>query len=154
MQGAWGGGGGGTQPLRRGGGTIGQRRLGEKLGDARNENGQYMSGRDDSGRGGNSNSKTQSSASSPYANAGVGASSSSSSSSKNFVFQQPTNDDFFKKPPEEIAIQDEGLHEISLGPTAPARLRFFPQLFEKKEANWIFEDLLKELPWRQQVNRW
>ena len=153
MQGAWGGRGGGTQPLRRGGGTIGQRRLGEKLGDAKNENG--LSGRDDSGRGGCS-SRTQSSTSTSYANAGVGASSSSSSStsSSNFVFQQPTNDDLFKKPPEEIAIQDEGLHEISLGPTAPARLRFFPQLFEKKEANWIFEDLLKELPWRQQVNRW
>jgi len=143
VQGAWGGG-GAQQPRRGGGGTIGQRRLGEKLGDSKNS--QFPSGGSSSGR-------TQSSSSAGHLDANAGVGGLSTTSSKNFVFQQPTDDELFRKPPEEMAIQDEGMHEISLGPTAPARLRFFPQLFEKKEANWIFDDLLKQLPWRQQVNK-
>jgi len=67
--------------------------------------------------------------------------------------KKPTDRELFRKPPEIIAIQEEGVHEISTGPTGAARLRLFPQLFDKKDADWIFDDLMKQLPWRQQVNR-
>jgi len=129
VQGSWGGGGGGSQQPRRGG-TIGQRRIGERLGE--------------------------SSVNKPkpeHSQSSIGAGRQEVESRTNFVFQQPTDKDLFKKPPEEIAIQDEGMHEISTGPTGPARLRFFPHIFDKKEADWIFDDLVKQLPWRQQVNR-
>jgi len=136
VQGAWGGGGnGGGGGQARKGGTIGQRRMGEKLGDhakSNLQNSQHTAA--------SKNEKDPSSI-------------DTETTAAQFVFQQPTDSDLFKKPPEEIFIQNEGLHEISVGPTGPARLRFFPQLFDKKEADWIFDDLLKQLPWRQQVNR-
>ena len=70
-----------------------------------------------------------------------------------FVFNRPTDKEFFRKPPEVISIQDEGIHEISTGPTGSSRLRFFPHIFDKKEADWVFDDLVKQLPWRQQTNK-
>jgi len=73
--------------------------------------------------------------------------------SHKFVFQQPSERDMMQKPPEVINIHEEGVHEISLGPTGPSRLRFFPQIFDRKEADWMLDDLLKNIPWQQLINR-
>ena len=155
VQGAWGGGGGGLNQSRKSG-TIGQRRISEKHASANivphssqnSDNrtiGSTSAGNCEKGQDGTANNSE--------GNSITISNTISNPSNRNFVFHQPTDRELFRKPPEIIAIQEEGVHEISTGPTGAARLRLFPQLFDKKDADWIFDDLMKQLPWRQQVNR-
>ena len=155
VQGAWGGGGGGGLYQPRKSGTIGQRTISEKHASANFA--PHSSQNTDNRTTGSSSAvscdkgriKDETANHSP-ANT---SNANSNTSNSNFVFHQPTDRELFRQPPEVIAIQEEGVHEISTGPTGAARLRLFPQLFDKKDADWIFDDLLKNLPWRQQVNR-
>lgn len=147
VQGSWGGGGAGTgrggvggrgggSQLPRRSGPIGQRLIGEKLNVA------------------NFNSKADIPNSSQISQSPrTSADELERDKESEFVFHQPTDKELFRKPPDVIAIQDEGICEISTGPTGSARLKLFPHIFDKKEADWIFDDLVKLLPWRQQTNK-
>lgn len=138
VQGAWGGGGGGgiggkgmNFPQKKTG-SIGQRHVGEKLNVA--------------------NRKTESLNQNCDVNP-IAVTHMTTVREDKFMFNQPTDRELFRKSPDVISIQEEGIHEISTTPTGSARLRFFPQIFDKKEADWIFDDLVKQLPWRQQINK-
>lgn len=152
VQGAWGGGGGGGglhQP--RNSGTIGQRRISEKHASANFV--PHSSQNSDNRTTGSAVSCKKGEDETANNSNTSNSNAKSNTSNSNFVFHQPTDRELFRKPPEIIAIQEGGVHEISTGPTGPATLRLFPQLFDQKDADWIFDDLMKQLPWRQQVNR-
>ncbi|XP_062917854.1 alpha-ketoglutarate-dependent dioxygenase alkB homolog 3 isoform X2 [Mobula hypostoma] len=69
---------------------------------------------------------------------------------RRFVFQDPT--EVQRKIPEERIIDKEGLYEISSGPTGISRLHLKPGFIESKEADWMFEQLSREIPWQQKSN--
>ncbi|XP_072474502.1 alpha-ketoglutarate-dependent dioxygenase alkB homolog 3 isoform X6 [Notamacropus eugenii] len=45
----------------------------------------------------------------------------------------------------------EGVYEISTSPTGISRIRLFPNFIESKEADWIFEQLCQDIPWKQRT---
>ncbi|XP_072448770.1 alpha-ketoglutarate-dependent dioxygenase alkB homolog 3 isoform X1 [Chiloscyllium punctatum] len=67
-----------------------------------------------------------------------------------FVFQNPT--EVQRKIPEEKTIDKEGFYEISSGPTGVSRLYLKPGFIDPKEADWMFEQLYAEIPWKQKSN--
>lgn len=67
-----------------------------------------------------------------------------------FVFQDPT--EVQRKIPEVRIIDKEGLYEISSGPTGVSRLHLKPAFIDPKEADWMFEQLYREIPWQQKSN--
>uniref|UniRef100_H2Y7U3 Fe2OG dioxygenase domain-containing protein n=1 Tax=Ciona savignyi TaxID=51511 RepID=H2Y7U3_CIOSA len=54
--------------------------------------------------------------------------------------------------PKEILIQNEGEHVISETSNGSSIIKFYPNFFEKSDANWMFETLLNEVQWRQNTN--
>ncbi|KAL5010860.1 hypothetical protein ScPMuIL_013165 [Solemya velum] len=64
-----------------------------------------------------------------------------------FVFEQ-SEEELKEKPPERI-ITKAGVYDISTEQSGVSRLRFFPNFIESKDADWMFEQLYHELPWRQ-----
>ncbi|XP_078663116.1 alpha-ketoglutarate-dependent dioxygenase alkB homolog 3-like [Branchiostoma floridae x Branchiostoma belcheri] len=66
---------------------------------------------------------------------------------KSFVFQQPAK--AIRKPPEPQVFKEEGVFEISTSPSGVSRLRYFPHFIDPKEADWMFDQLEAEIPWRQ-----
>ncbi|XP_021006543.1 alpha-ketoglutarate-dependent dioxygenase alkB homolog 3 isoform X1 [Mus caroli] len=45
----------------------------------------------------------------------------------------------------------EGVYEISLSPTGVSRVCLYPGFVDLKEANWILEQLCKDVPWKQRM---
>ncbi|XP_013379464.1 alpha-ketoglutarate-dependent dioxygenase alkB homolog 3 [Lingula anatina] len=66
---------------------------------------------------------------------------------KKFVFQKPT--ELIREKPEEETIIKPGVYDVSEGPSGLSRLRLFPVFLDPKEADWMFDELYHELPWRQ-----
>ncbi|KAM4017611.1 alpha-ketoglutarate-dependent dioxygenase alkB homolog 3 isoform 1-T4 [Anomaloglossus baeobatrachus] len=57
-----------------------------------------------------------------------------------------------RRVPEPRIIETEGTYEISTSPCGVSRLRLFPLFIDPKEADWMFEQLESEIPWRQKTN--
>ncbi|XP_068117819.1 alpha-ketoglutarate-dependent dioxygenase alkB homolog 3 [Hyperolius riggenbachi] len=69
---------------------------------------------------------------------------------KQFVYTEPTQ--VQRRVPDPQIIEKAGTYEISTGPSGVSRLRLFPAFIDPKEADWMFEQLHQELPWRQKSN--
>ncbi|KAM9302071.1 alpha-ketoglutarate-dependent dioxygenase alkB homolog 3 [Gastrophryne carolinensis] len=69
---------------------------------------------------------------------------------KPFFFKEPTQT--VRKVPDPHVVEKAGTHEISTSPSGVSRLRLFPSFIERKEADWMFEQLHREIPWRQKTN--
>lgn len=69
---------------------------------------------------------------------------------KQFVYKEPT--EVVRKIPEPRIIDKPGTYEISTSASGVSRLRLFPSFIEPKEAEWMFEQLYRENPWRQKSN--
>ncbi|XP_060117249.1 alpha-ketoglutarate-dependent dioxygenase alkB homolog 3 [Heteronotia binoei] len=69
---------------------------------------------------------------------------------RQFVFKAP--DEVVRKFPEPIIIEKQGQYEISALPSGVSRLHLIPGFIDSKEADWMFEQLLQEVPWRQRTH--
>ncbi|XP_058858438.1 alpha-ketoglutarate-dependent dioxygenase alkB homolog 3 isoform X4 [Acipenser ruthenus] len=69
---------------------------------------------------------------------------------RTFEFQQPTQ--VKRKVPEVVIMEKEGEFEISQGPSGVSRLRLIPSFLPVSEADWMFAQLLADLPWKQKSN--
>lgn len=67
-----------------------------------------------------------------------------------FLFKEPT--EVTRRIPEPRVIDKAGVFDISVSPAGVSRLRFFPGFVDPKEAGWMFEQLQREVPWRQRTN--
>ncbi|XP_072278314.1 alpha-ketoglutarate-dependent dioxygenase alkB homolog 3 isoform X2 [Pyxicephalus adspersus] len=71
-------------------------------------------------------------------------------SDKQFVYKEPA--EVVRRIPEPRVIEKPGTYEISTSSSGVSRLRLFPSFIEPKEADWMFEQLQREIPWRQKTN--
>lgn len=71
-------------------------------------------------------------------------------SERQFVFKAPQ--EVVQKVPEPIIIEKPGQYEISTLPSGVSRLHLIPGFIESQEADWMFEQLLQEVPWRQRTH--
>nr|XP_056706666.1 alpha-ketoglutarate-dependent dioxygenase alkB homolog 3 [Euleptes europaea] len=71
-------------------------------------------------------------------------------SERQFAFQAP--EEVVQKVPEPIIIEKQGQYEISTLPSGVSRLHLVPGFINSKEADWMFEQLLQEVPWKQRTH--
>ncbi|KAM4721684.1 alpha-ketoglutarate-dependent dioxygenase alkB homolog 3 [Rhinophrynus dorsalis] len=69
---------------------------------------------------------------------------------KNFVYREPA--EVNRRVPEPLVIESAGTYEISKSPAGVSRLRLFPSFIDPKEADWMFQQLHREIPWSQKTN--
>lgn len=72
------------------------------------------------------------------------------STQSQFVFTEPT--EVTRKIPEPRVIDKGGVFDISVSSAGVSRLRLFPGFVDPKESDWMFEQLQREIPWRQRTN--
>ncbi|KAJ7344648.1 hypothetical protein JRQ81_000598 [Phrynocephalus forsythii] len=85
--------------------------------------------------------------SSPQSRAGRGE---QLSSKKQFVFKAP--EQVIRKAPQPKMIEKQGVYEISTSPSGVSRIHLIPGFIDLNEADWMFEQLLHEIPWRQRAH--
>ncbi|KAK1159906.1 hypothetical protein AOXY_G21351 [Acipenser oxyrinchus oxyrinchus] len=66
---------------------------------------------------------------------------------RKFEFQQPTQ--VKRKVPEVVIMEKEREFEISQGLSGVSRLHLIPSFLPVSEADWMFAQLLADLPWKQ-----
>uniref|UniRef100_A0A8D0DIB3 Alpha-ketoglutarate-dependent dioxygenase alkB homolog 3 n=1 Tax=Salvator merianae TaxID=96440 RepID=A0A8D0DIB3_SALMN len=66
---------------------------------------------------------------------------------REFIFKAP--EEVVRKAPEPRRIEKQGLYEISTSPSGVSRIHLIPGFFDLKEADWMFEQLLQDIPWMQ-----
>ncbi|XP_020653912.3 alpha-ketoglutarate-dependent dioxygenase alkB homolog 3 [Pogona vitticeps] len=96
---------------------------------------------------GASNAKNQVFPSSPQSRAGRGE---QLSSKKHFVFKAP--EQVIRKAPQPKMIEKQGVYEISTSPSGVSRIHLIPGFIDLNEADWMFEQLFHEIPWRQRAH--
>lgn len=69
---------------------------------------------------------------------------------RQFVFKAP--EEVVRKAPESIILEKQGVYEISRLPSGVSRIHLVPNFIDSKEADWMFEMLLQEIPWRQRTH--
>ncbi|XP_040266595.1 alpha-ketoglutarate-dependent dioxygenase alkB homolog 3 [Bufo bufo] len=69
---------------------------------------------------------------------------------KQFVYKEPA--EVNRRVPEPRIIEKEGAYDISTTASGVSRLRLFPRFIDPKEADWMFEQLHREIPWSQKTN--
>ncbi|XP_027693468.1 alpha-ketoglutarate-dependent dioxygenase alkB homolog 3 [Vombatus ursinus] len=69
---------------------------------------------------------------------------------RQFVYKEPKAE-VFRRIPDPQMIDKEGVYEISASPTGISRIRLFPNFVESEEADWIFEQLCQDVPWKQRT---
>lgn len=69
---------------------------------------------------------------------------------RQFVFKAP--EEVVRKAPEPIILEKQGVYEISMLPSGVSRIHLVPSFIDSKEADWMFEVLLREIPWRQRTH--
>ncbi|KAM6159657.1 alpha-ketoglutarate-dependent dioxygenase alkB homolog 3 isoform 5-T8 [Erethizon dorsatum] len=69
-------------------------------------------------------------------------------SDREFVFGEPQQVE--RRAPEPRVIE-EGVYEISLSPTGVSRVRLYPGFVDSKEADWVLEQLCRDVPWKQRM---
>ncbi|XP_078540472.1 alpha-ketoglutarate-dependent dioxygenase alkB homolog 3 isoform X1 [Lissotriton helveticus] len=72
------------------------------------------------------------------------------STQSQFVFKEPS--EVTRRIPEPRVIDKAGVFDISVSSAGVSRLRLFPAFVDPKEADWMFEQLQREIPWRQRTN--
>ncbi|XP_062973509.1 alpha-ketoglutarate-dependent dioxygenase alkB homolog 3 [Elgaria multicarinata webbii] len=72
------------------------------------------------------------------------------SSKRQFVFKAP--EEVVRKAPEPKIMEKQGMYEISTLPSGVSRIHLIPAFLDLKEADWMFEQLLQEIPWRQRAH--
>ncbi|XP_023617441.1 alpha-ketoglutarate-dependent dioxygenase alkB homolog 3 isoform X3 [Myotis lucifugus] len=70
-------------------------------------------------------------------------------SDKQFVFKEPQQ--VVRTAPEPRVIDKEGVYEISQSPTGISRLCLYPGFVDLREADWVLEQLCREVPWKQRT---
>ncbi|KAM6159656.1 alpha-ketoglutarate-dependent dioxygenase alkB homolog 3 isoform 4-T7 [Erethizon dorsatum] len=70
-------------------------------------------------------------------------------SDREFVFGEPQQVE--RRAPEPRVIDREGVYEISLSPTGVSRVRLYPGFVDSKEADWVLEQLCRDVPWKQRM---
>ncbi|XP_034971923.2 alpha-ketoglutarate-dependent dioxygenase alkB homolog 3 isoform X1 [Zootoca vivipara] len=71
-------------------------------------------------------------------------------SERQFVFKAP--EEVVRRPPEPKRIENQGVYEISTSPSGISRIHLIPGFIDLNEADWMFEQLLQEIPWRQRTH--
>ncbi|XP_061466801.1 alpha-ketoglutarate-dependent dioxygenase alkB homolog 3 isoform X2 [Rhineura floridana] len=71
-------------------------------------------------------------------------------SERQFVFKAP--EEVVRKAPEPKRIEKQGVYEISTLPSGISRIHLIPGFIDLNEADWMFEQLLQEIPWRQRAH--
>ncbi|XP_062823982.1 alpha-ketoglutarate-dependent dioxygenase alkB homolog 3 [Anolis carolinensis] len=71
-------------------------------------------------------------------------------SEKQFVFKAP--EEVVRKAPEPKILEKQGLYEISTMPSGVSRIHLIPGFMDLMEADWMFEQLLQEIPWGQRTH--
>ncbi|XP_044292631.1 alpha-ketoglutarate-dependent dioxygenase alkB homolog 3 [Varanus komodoensis] len=72
------------------------------------------------------------------------------SSKRQFVFKPP--EEVVRRAPEPKIIEKQGVYEISTLPSGVSQIHLIPAFLDLKEADWMFEQLLQEIPWRQRAH--
>ncbi|XP_025890517.1 alpha-ketoglutarate-dependent dioxygenase alkB homolog 3 [Nothoprocta perdicaria] len=72
------------------------------------------------------------------------------STQKQFVFEKPL--EVGRKVPDVGVIDKPGVYELSVLPTGISKIQLIPGFIDSEEADWIFEQLLQEIPWRQRTH--
>nr|KAF6323968.1 alkB-like protein 3, alpha-ketoglutarate dependent dioxygenase [Myotis myotis] len=70
-------------------------------------------------------------------------------SDKQFVFKEPQQ--VVRTAPEPRVIDKEGAYEISQSPTGISRVRLYPAFVDLREADWVLEQLCRDVPWEQRT---
>ncbi|XP_063145704.1 alpha-ketoglutarate-dependent dioxygenase alkB homolog 3 [Candoia aspera] len=72
------------------------------------------------------------------------------SSKRQFVFKAP--EEVVCKVPEPRLIEKQGLYEISTLPSGVSKIHLIPGFVSLSEADWMFDQLFHEIPWRQRTH--
>lgn len=70
-------------------------------------------------------------------------------SDRQFVFKEPQ--EAARRAPEPRVIEKEGVYEISVSPTGISRVCLCPGFVDLKEADSVFEQLCRDVPWKQRT---
>uniref|UniRef100_A0A803VIN3 Uncharacterized protein n=1 Tax=Ficedula albicollis TaxID=59894 RepID=A0A803VIN3_FICAL len=69
---------------------------------------------------------------------------------KQFVFEKPSEVE--RRVPEAGVIDKPGVYELSKGPTGISRIHLIPGFIDSEQADWMFEQLLQDIPWGQRTH--
>lgn len=70
-------------------------------------------------------------------------------SDREFVFREPQQ--VVRRAPEPRVIDREGVYELSLSPSGVSRVRLYPGFVDAKEADWVLDQLCRDVPWKQRT---
>ncbi|NWU94472.1 ALKB3 dioxygenase, partial [Upupa epops] len=73
-----------------------------------------------------------------------------SHSQKQFVFERPTEVE--RRVPEAGVIDKPGVYELSRAPAGLSRIHLIPGFIGSEQADWMFEQLLRDIPWGQRTH--
>ncbi|OXB61530.1 hypothetical protein ASZ78_008477 [Callipepla squamata] len=57
-----------------------------------------------------------------------------------------------RRVPEAGVIDKPGVYELSTGPTGVSRIHLVPGFIDSEQADWMFEQLLQDIPWGQRTH--
>ncbi|NXM72897.1 ALKB3 dioxygenase, partial [Serilophus lunatus] len=69
---------------------------------------------------------------------------------KQFVFEKPSEVE--RRVPEAGVIDKPGVYELSRGPSGISRIHLIPGFIDSEQADWMFEQLLQDIPWGQRTH--
>ncbi|XP_010149528.1 PREDICTED: alpha-ketoglutarate-dependent dioxygenase alkB homolog 3-like, partial [Eurypyga helias] len=69
---------------------------------------------------------------------------------KQFVFEKPSEVE--RRVPEAGVIDEPGVYELSKAPTGISRIHLIPGFIDSEQADWMFEQLLQDIPWGQRTH--
>ncbi|XP_068049830.1 alpha-ketoglutarate-dependent dioxygenase alkB homolog 3 [Anomalospiza imberbis] len=69
---------------------------------------------------------------------------------KQFVFEKPSEVE--RRVPEAGVIDKPGVYELSKGRTGISRIHLIPGFIDSEQADWMFEQLLQDIPWGQRTH--
>ncbi|NXU51893.1 ALKB3 dioxygenase, partial [Turnix velox] len=69
---------------------------------------------------------------------------------KQFVFEKPSEVE--RRVPEAGVIDKPGVYELSKAPSGISRIYLIPSFIDSEQANWMFEQLLQDIPWGQRTH--
>ncbi|NXK75606.1 ALKB3 dioxygenase, partial [Amazona guildingii] len=67
-----------------------------------------------------------------------------------FIFEKPSEVE--RRVPEAGVIDQPGVYELSKVPTGISRIHLIPGFIDSEQADWMFEQLLQDIPWGQRTH--